>query len=119
MDAGPNPPHSETAAPAARAGPGPRTNGVSDSLVCEAGAVQLENSPSSMASIPSGKPLTGEPDARNLPVRFGGRGSGQPLSLPLFYSRTIFNQLFVFQRRDGELGQTRLLANKPAPITFE
>src|SRR5260221_2182195 len=28
-------------------------------------------------------PLTGEPDAGDPPVRFGGRGSGQPLSLPL------------------------------------
>src|ERR1017187_6386777 len=73
-----------------------------DRMVREARAVQLENGPSPMASIPSGKPLTGEPDARNLPVRFGGRGSGRPLSLPLFCSRTpaiIF--FFVFQRRDG------------------
>jgi len=28
-------------------------------------------------------PLTGEPDAGDPPVRFGGRGSGHPLSLPL------------------------------------
>ncbi len=28
-------------------------------------------------------PLTGEPDAGDPPVRFGGRGSGKPLSLPL------------------------------------
>src|SRR5213075_1894042 len=96
MDAGPNPPHSETAAPAAGAGPGPRTNGVSDSLVCEAGAVQLENSPSPMASIPSGKPLTGEPDARDLPVRFGGRGSGHPLSLPLYNSPMLKRWLWDF-----------------------
>src|SRR5260221_13867709 len=31
-------------------------------------------------------PLTGEPDAGDPPVRFGGRGSGQPLSLPLSLS---------------------------------
>src|SRR5258707_2731629 len=31
-------------------------------------------------------PLTGEPDAGDPPVRFGGRGSGQPLSLPLSFS---------------------------------
>src|SRR6266849_5330520 len=28
-------------------------------------------------------PLTGKPDAGDPPVRFGGRGSGKPLSLPL------------------------------------
>src|SRR3990170_1654923 len=28
-------------------------------------------------------PLTGEPDAGNPPVRFGGRGKVNPLSLPL------------------------------------
>src|SRR5206468_8820683 len=58
-----------------------------------------------MASIPSGKPLTGEPDARNLPVRFGGRGSGQPLSLPLFYSshpRHPMLSFCFFQRRGSQ-----------------
>src|SRR5258708_8382377 len=28
-------------------------------------------------------PLTGKPDAGDPPVRFGGRGSGKPFSLPL------------------------------------
>src|ERR1039457_419136 len=32
-------------------------------------------------------PLTGEPDAGNPPVRFGGRGKVKPLSLPLSHSR--------------------------------
>jgi hypothetical protein len=36
-------------------------------------------------------PLTGKPDAGNPPVRFGGRGSGHPLSLPL--SQDWFNRL--------------------------
>src|SRR6266852_3797581 len=31
-------------------------------------------------------PLTGKPDAGDPPVRFGGRGSGKPLSLPLSLS---------------------------------
>src|SRR5258708_16616788 len=31
-------------------------------------------------------PLTGETDGGAPPVRFGGRGSGQPLSLPLSFS---------------------------------
>ena len=33
-------------------------------------------------SILSRKSLTGKPSARNWPARFGGRGSGNPLSLP-------------------------------------
>jgi len=37
-----------------------------------------------MASIPDGKPLTGKPDAGDPPVRFGGRGKVNPLSLPLY-----------------------------------
>jgi hypothetical protein len=32
-------------------------------------------------------PLTGEPDAGNPPVRFGGRGEAHPSSLPLFVDR--------------------------------
>ena len=32
-------------------------------------------------------PLTGEPDAGNPPVRFGGRGEAHPSSLPLFFGR--------------------------------
>jgi hypothetical protein len=35
-------------------------------------------------------PLTGKPDAGNPPVRFGGRGSGHPLSLPLSLFRSEF-----------------------------
>ena len=31
----------------------------------------------------TGDPLTGKPDAGDPPVRFGGRGGGHPLSLPL------------------------------------
>jgi hypothetical protein len=38
------------------------------------------------ASIPNGKPPTGEPDAGDLPVRFGGRGADCPASLPLYNS---------------------------------
>ena len=33
--------------------------------------------------FPRGKPLTGEPDAGNLPVRFGGRGRREPLPTPI------------------------------------
>jgi hypothetical protein len=38
-------------------------------------------------SILSRKSLTGKPSARDWPARFGGRGSGYPLSLP--YSSAI------------------------------
>src|SRR5438552_370142 len=48
-----------------------------------------------MASILSRKPLTGEPYARNLPVRFGGRGSGKTLSLPLFCSEAVLQIRFM------------------------
>jgi len=34
-------------------------------------------------------PLTGEPDAGNPPVRFGGRGEAHPSSLPLFFCRPL------------------------------
>ena len=34
-------------------------------------------------SLSAEYPLTGKPDAGDPPVRFGGRGGGHPLSLPL------------------------------------
>jgi len=34
-------------------------------------------------SLSTEYPLTGKPDAGDPPVRFGGRGGGYPLSLPL------------------------------------
>ena len=38
-------------------------------------------------SLSKEHPLTGEPDAGNLHVRFGGRGGGNTLSLPLSFAR--------------------------------
>ena len=55
-------------------------------LLSSPGALQLKRSPCGLLSILSQvKPLTGEPDAGNPPVRFGGRGGWNPNqpSLPL------------------------------------
>src|SRR5271157_75706 len=63
---------------AVRDGQGERTNRIPDSLVCRAGAVQSEERPDPMDSIPTRNSLTGEPDAGERPVRFGGRGGANP-----------------------------------------
>src|SRR2546428_10935005 len=49
-------------------------------------------------------PLTGKPDAGDPPVRFGGRGSGKPLSLPLspFYLQLDFVGEMNACRRGGD-----------------
>ena len=60
------------------------------------GVVLLTRSPAGVPSAPYGvKPPTGEPDAGNPPVRFGGRGSqvGNWLSLPLSLRRPLFSGL--------------------------
>src|SRR6266568_3794772 len=59
------------------------------------GAGRIATSPSSDCSAsaqhrsssysPKGYPLTGEPDAGDPPVRFGGRGRSPGLSLPLSF----------------------------------
>src|SRR5579863_291165 len=83
MDARAHSAHPAAAAQTPRHGTWKRTHGVSDTLVCRAGAVQPDDGPISLASIPSGNSLTGKPDAGDPPVRFGGRGGGHPPSLPL------------------------------------
>src|SRR6185295_11966108 len=53
-------------------------------MVCPQWAAELESRTRVDADNRSlTNPLTGEPDAGDPPVRFGGRGSGKPLSLPL------------------------------------
>jgi len=53
-----------------------------------------------MASIPDGKPLTGKPDAGDPPVRFGGRGKVNPLSLPLYIQRRFATiRIFAHYKR--------------------
>jgi hypothetical protein len=47
-------------------------------------------------------PLTGEPDAGNPPVRFGGRGGASAPSLPLFFGRPV-RDYTGFVTMDGEV----------------
>jgi hypothetical protein len=56
----------------------------------------LQSTDSSVCSTPmlwrvslEREPLTGEPDAGNPPVRFGGRGNATAFSLPLSKSRKV------------------------------
>ena len=59
---------------------------LAERLLRRPGVVLLTRSPAGVPSAPYGvKPPTGEPDAGNPPVRFGGRGSQVDnwLSLPL------------------------------------
>ena len=44
-------------------------------------------------SLSTEYPLTGKPDAGDPPVRFGGRGGGYPLSLPLSVALRTLLQL--------------------------
>ena len=52
-------------------------------MVCHARVVQFDDRPSVPVQSRRGNPLTGEPDAGDPPVRFGGRGRPPGLSLPL------------------------------------
>lgn len=64
-----------------RAGYGPST--LAECLLCRAGAVQLDNGPCLGQSILSEVKLsTGEPDAGNPLVRFGGRGGRTQSAFP-------------------------------------
>ena len=62
-------------------------------------------------------PLTGKPDAGDPPVRFGGRGGGHPLSLPLSQC-TMFS--FRSSRVDPQgQGNGRQGRNHPIPWAVE
>src|SRR5258708_626667 len=87
MGAGKNAPRHPPTAQTPGHGPGSGTHGIPGRMVCSARTVQPEGRPSAMASIPDGTPLTGEPDAGNPPVRFGGRGEVQILIPTLFYRK--------------------------------
>src|SRR5215207_7977518 len=57
-------------------------------------------------SLSTENPLTGKPDAGDPPVRFGGRGGGYPLSLPLspgIASSEYVSALSFMPRRDRTL----------------
>ena len=55
-------------------------------ILCRTWAVHTNHSPCSGLSIPMWEPLTGEPDAGDPPVRFGGRGGNR---LPYPYQSKI------------------------------
>src|SRR5438445_7869641 len=70
-------------------------------------------------------PLTGKPDAGDPPVRFGGRGSGKPLSLPLSLSLAkdagaIFSidRRLAIPGRSGSHGGRKTIAPSPAMIAL-
>ena len=88
--------HSEKTAQRTRTRTGTRPSTLAQCLLRRTGAILLSHSPSASEPISQENPLTGKPDARNGPVRFGGRGGFKPSSLPL--SRKVANDwTFVFR----------------------
>src|SRR5712692_8528575 len=70
-------------------------------------------------------PLTGKPDAGDPPVRFGGRGSGKPLSLPLSLSLAkdscrilAIHPRLAISGRSGSHGGRKTIAPSPAMIAL-
>src|SRR5208282_4614035 len=77
MDTGAAPGDSPQTAQAPRTGSRPRPSTLAQRLLRGTGAILLSHSPSASDPISTENPLTGKPDARNGPVRFGGRGEVQ------------------------------------------
>src|SRR5438552_3145099 len=76
-------PSSETSSAGTRTGVGPSS--LAECFLCQAWAVLLDSCTCTGSSILSEvRPPTGEPDAGDPPVRFGGRGNPLRFSLPLF-----------------------------------
>ena len=71
--------HSEKTAQRAWSRAGTRPSTLAKRLLRRTGAILLSHSPSASEPISKENPLTGKPDARNGPVRFGGRGEVQTL----------------------------------------
>src|SRR5436853_6387640 len=86
-------PSSETSSAGTRTGVGPSS--LAECFLCPAWAVLLDSCTCTGSSILSGvRPPTEEPDARDPPVRVGGRGNPLRFSLPLF-RHLIFGNSFV------------------------
>src|SRR5580658_4617086 len=71
--------HAEKTAPRAWSRAGTRPSTLAQCLLRRPGAIPLSHSPRASEPISKENPLTGKPDARNGPVRFGGRGEVQSL----------------------------------------
>lgn len=80
-------------------------------VLCRPRAVLTADSPSSGLSIrASGEPLTGEPDAGNPPVRFGGRGGRDQPAFPTPIPCRLAFKHFVAS--NGPIGKILLLAGQ-------
>ena len=81
--------------------PGAIDLGDTERLTCGLGDEAKSRSPSQE------NPLTGKPDAGDPPVRFGGRGGGHPLSLPLSTPAALRASLFA----DGAQNKSFMLSS--------
>jgi hypothetical protein len=79
MGARTNEGHSEKTAQRTRTRARTRPSTLAKRLLRGTGAILLSHSPRASDPISQENPLTGKPDARNGPVRFGGRGEVQTL----------------------------------------
>src|SRR5271157_5755873 len=87
MGARTNEGHSEKTAQRTRTRAGTRPSTLAKRLLRGTGAILLSHSPRASDPISQENPLTGKPDARNGPVRFGGRGEVQTLvPTPIHFS---------------------------------
>src|SRR5260221_2246835 len=76
----PTPAHGAAQAPSRpRASPRPRPSTLAQCLLRRTRTILLSHSPRASEPRSTQSSLTGEPDAGNLPVRFGGRGEGSSL----------------------------------------
>src|ERR1017187_6103708 len=91
--------HPEKTAQRTRTRTGTRPSTLAQRLLRRAGAILLSHSPSASDPISQENPLTGKPDARNGPVRFGGRGEVQTLVPTSIDSSALPSNFFVLNPR--------------------
>src|SRR6266566_7377718 len=85
LDTRTNASHPAQAPPSERMGADARPQALAECLLRRTRAILDGHSPCPSEPISMEKSLTGEPDAGNPPVRFGGRGGVKTPSLPLFF----------------------------------
>src|SRR6266487_6714995 len=105
LDTRTNASHPAQAPPSERMGADARPQALAECLLRRTRAILDGHSPCPSEPISMEKSLTGEPDAGNPPVRFGGRGGVKTPSLPLFVVRhaIVCHKL----RRSGICGMDR------------
>ena len=87
--------HSEKTAQGTRSRTRSRSSTLAQRLLRRLGAILLSHSPSANDPISQENPLTGKPDARSGPVRFGGGGRSIPRPYPYPIATEFFRLMLM------------------------